>query len=184
MTRYVPAQDIINSAQGGISSHKIDPRSLKTPKFSRCADLRARFARPAARASLAQLSPRKKGLNHVPLAHPDRGSSLRLRRRLFFRRECERINDIVLKNSKRKLNTSLARLRCWPPKPHRSASAAMGSCMLDLRPARAAPPGPQAPPHLTQHRRLLTVPRGSTHTARTRPPPEARSRGCAARGRG
>ena len=76
MTRYVPAQDIINSAQGGISSHKIDPRSLKTPKFSRCAGLRARFARPAARASLAQLSPRKKGLNHVPLAHPDRGSSL------------------------------------------------------------------------------------------------------------
>ena len=76
MTRYVPAQDIINSAQGGISSHKIDPRSLKTPKISRCAGLRARFARPAARASLAQLSPRKKGLNHVPLAHPDRGSSL------------------------------------------------------------------------------------------------------------
>jgi hypothetical protein len=75
MTRYVPAQDIINSAQGGISSHKIDPRSLKTPKISRCAGLRARFARPAARASLAQLSPRKKGLNHVPLAHPDRGSS-------------------------------------------------------------------------------------------------------------
>ena len=71
MTRYVPAQDIINSAQGGISSHKIDPRSLKTPKFSRCAGLRARFARPAARASLAQLSPRKKGLNHVPLAHPE-----------------------------------------------------------------------------------------------------------------
>ena len=79
MTRYVPAQDIINSAQGGISSHKIDPRSLKTPKISRCAGLRARFARPAARASLAQLSPRKKGLNHVPLAHPDRGSSHRHR---------------------------------------------------------------------------------------------------------